>query len=227
MKKSLILFCMAPAIGAVVWHYRTTVVAYRLTLEVRVNGQTYVGSGVVATDWSRNSNPLATGEWASVDRGEAVAVDLGHNGLISLTLQGPYLQWQLPMVVYGDKAQGEDIGAYIHRLKNPRTPREIPHTALPLLVRFRDISRPSTIECVDPDKMAASFPPGTSVALVHATIAIVDESVTNGVIEKLLPWLALPRLEMDHLLAGPVWQWQAHWGQKRCLLLPSFLEATK
>jgi len=209
------------------WHFRPIIVAYRLTVAVRVNGATCTGWGVVATDWGRNANPLALNKWAFHNRGEAVTVDLGRYGSLFLTLRGQYFAWQLPMVVYGVLRGSEDLGSKIQKLRQPGPTVEISHYELPLLVRFRDTSDPNTAECVDPDRMEASFPPGTSVTLVHATLATVDGPVTVGAIEKRLPWLALPWPEMERLFTAPIWHWQPHVGQKICLLLPHDLETTK
>ena len=57
---------------------------------------------------------------------------------------------------------------------------------LPLLVRFRDINDPRTVERVDANDLAASFGPG--VYLKRATIEITRDPVTTG-IEKRLAWL--------------------------------------
>jgi hypothetical protein len=228
MKPALIiLLCVAAVTGGVAWHFRKIAVAYRLTVEVRVNGETFTGSGVVATDWGRNANPLASAKWAFHDRGEAVTVDLGRHGLVFLTLRGRYFAWQLPMAVYGKLGGSEDLGTKIQELRQPGPIVEISHDVLPLLVRFRDTSDPNTAECVDPDNMAASFPPGTSVTLARATLATVDEPATTGLIEKQLPWLALPWPAMERLLTAAIWHWLPHPGQKTCLLLPHDLETTK
>ena len=231
MKKALIvvLICVAAGVGMFLWHFRTITVAYRLTLEVQVDGETHIGSGVVANYCGRNVNPLAVGVvFACHIRGEAVTVDLGRYGPLFLVLWGKYDPTLLPVEVYGAPyAQTLDYWSYLQELTRPRPPREIPHNALPLLVRFRDINQPSTAECVDPDNMQASFPPDAHVTLVHATMAMVNEPVTIGTIEKWLPWLRLPRQELGSLLTGPVWHFLPYPGQKRCLLLPRFLESTR
>jgi hypothetical protein len=60
-----------------------------------------------------------------------------------------------------------------------------PHE-LPLLVRFRDIDDPKTVERVEPGDLAASFGPG--VYLERATIEITKDSISKG-IEKRLSWI--------------------------------------
>jgi len=229
LKRALlvVLLCVTALVAMCAWHFRTITVAYRLTIAVQVDGVTHTGSGVVAANIARNANPLWPGYFAISNRGEAVVVDLGRYGPLFLILQGKYDVLTLAQAVYGSAKPGQDVWDYFKALGEPKPARNIPHDALPLLVRFRDTSKPSTVECVNPDDMASSFPPGTSVRLVKATIAIVNASVTTGQIEKWLPWLNLPWREMDRRLTGPRWQWRWGFVKKDCLLRPSYLESTK
>ena len=74
----------------------------------------------------------------------------------------------------------------------------MPFKYLPMLVRFRDPSDPTSVERVDPADLAASFEPG--VKSDRMIIEITDASVTKG-IETALPWLA--RGESQRLIAPP------------------------
>jgi hypothetical protein len=56
-----------------------------------------------------------------------------------------------------------------------------------MLVRFRDLHDPASVERVDPSDLAASF--GAGVKLERMSIEITDAPVTKG-IEAVLPWLA-------------------------------------
>jgi hypothetical protein len=56
----------------------------------------------------------------------------------------------------------------------------------PMMVRFRDINGPTSVELVDPERLDTSFGPG--VRFSKATIAITSDAVTTG-IEKSAPWL--------------------------------------
>ena len=71
-------------------------------------------------------------------------------------------------------------------LKQRKPKAEIPIQLLPLLVRFRDIDNPTSVEQVDPSNLSVSFGPG--VLLRRATIEITDNPVTTG-IETRLKWL--------------------------------------
>jgi hypothetical protein len=62
----------------------------------------------------------------------------------------------------------------------------VPRNNDPRLVTFTDISDPKSVRRVDPDNLAASFGPGYRLRSV--TLEITDEPVTNGEVEKVLPW---------------------------------------
>jgi hypothetical protein len=66
------------------------------------------------------------------------------------------------------------------------TRADLPLDKLPMLVRFRDISDPKSVERVGPNDLATSFGPG--VKHVRAMIEITDAPVTTG-IEARLGWL--------------------------------------
>ena len=70
-----------------------------------------------------------------------------------------------------------------------RSPAEVDPADYPMLVTFRDIVDPTSVEKVDPGDLAASF--GEVVSLKSITVEVTDEPVTRG-IEKRLGWL-------DHL----------------------------
>jgi hypothetical protein len=82
---------------------------------------------------------------------------------------------------------------------------------LPLLVRFRDISDPKTVEKVDPANLAASF--GAGVKLTRATIETVPSGywpfnlfgiggspVTRGIEARLPWWKDRPNKSFDELV---------------------------
>ncbi len=83
----------------------------------------------------------------------------------------------------------------LRRLKVQHPKTDLPFDLLPMLVRFRDVNDPGSVEQVDPNDLASAFGPG--VTLRKANIAITDDPVTTG-IEQKLNWL--PNLET--VLAG-------------------------
>lgn len=139
-------------------------------------------------------------------RGEAVIVDLpGGQTLFALLTGGD-----------GDPDYAKMLGGRAEVWgKSPSEPRKGPvelypkapdtiglkHTnPLPMLVRFRDLADPTSVERVDPNDLAASFGPG--VRLKRIAIEASDDVVTNG-IEKRLIWLPS---HYDKYLSGDRYQ---------------------
>lgn len=231
MKKALALVTLAVValVGWWNWHFREIVVAYRLTAEVQVDGELHVGSGVVEIRYRRD--PFAAidqnGPWINRVVGEAVPVSLGQRGTLFFTL-GPnnnnkgFPQW-LPATVIGDPAIGEWGPKYFERLATAQGVRDIPLKLLPRLVLFSDPTRPETAECVDPEHLEDS-PRLKGAQLLHGTLEMVQEPATKS-IERLMPWLGLPRSEMVELVVGRVfWDQGLQNASITCKLYPRFFE---
>ena len=63
---------------------------------------------------------------------------------------------------------------------------EIPFEKLPMLVRFRDINDPMTVELVEPKNLTKSF--GSGVRLAHASLEMTRDPVTSKIDTELM-WL--------------------------------------
>lgn len=150
-------------------------------------------------------------------RAEATVVDLGTRGLLFATLadedrlktsmtHGTGLGCETPFprkkfdgqVDAGQSPNGE-YAAYFDGLNKQKPRGDVPFKYLPMLVRFRDIHDPKTVERVDPSDLAASFGPG--VKLGGMSIEITDAPVSKG-IESVLPWLS--HLKGENLSPAPV-----------------------
>lgn len=171
-------------------------VRYRLTLEAESDGKPVSGSGVIQVkqyDTTRSFGPIG-GAGAEVT-GEAVALDLGSKGLVFALLHGPVLglledgrPGPLLLKTFADVFGREvDPLKKIRILQRERPRREMPLKPIPMLVRFRNISEPASVEQIHPDNFAAALGPGTS--LLRVTIEITDDPVTSA-IDARLPWLA-------------------------------------
>ncbi len=179
-----------------------TTIKYRLTLEVEANGAVHTGSGVIETRWYNQSSlkGLANGiPWFVHTRGEAVTIDLGSKGLLFVLLTGvetksrgskqtyfPDDPQQVLLMQFSPLGQGSITPDFLEKLSHRRDVVKIPASGLPMLVHFRDIHDPATVEQVHPDDLATSF--GPEIKLRGATIAITDEPLTIGIEEK-LGWL--------------------------------------
>ncbi|WP_139333654.1 hypothetical protein [Bosea sp. TND4EK4] len=169
---------------------------YRLTVNVETPEGLKTGSSVVRLTEQKQLKFGESTSWSSSIKGEAVAVNLGQRGFLFVLLKGN------PMKNYASSADG--IAFHVFRATDGR-PGNIPDDApryrteslsaqlrpeqMPLMVRFRDISVPASVESVDPRDLPASF--GAGVRLRDVTLTTTSDPATE-VIVKILPWLIGP-----------------------------------
>lgn len=200
MKKPLIilLVCVAGLYGCWKVLVPTETWRYRLTLTVNDNGVLRTGSSVIEIGGrSTRDLPLPipgnTGG-IGVARGEAVVIDLGKKGMLFALLKSENDSNHAAYIVCNIFGMPNEVGGcagaatpegirYYAKLKGKS---DVPIKELPMLVRFRDINDPKTIEKVDPKNLEASF--GSGVTLENATIEMTGDAITIG-IERWLPWL--------------------------------------
>lgn len=165
---------------------------YKLTLTVDDNGKRFTGSSVVEV-YREDTTKLFSGigGYGGSFKGEAVVVDLGEKGVLFALLKGKH-GVDDPLYIFKDafpqyfptKAEVTVIDG-MRNLKNarPRPKTELSFDKIPMLVRFRDINDPKSVELVDPSDLEKTF--GAGVKLVSATLEMTDEGMTGGV-EKLI-----------------------------------------
>lgn len=175
---------------------------YKLTLVVETPEGQVVGSAVRKISAYREPiilQFLPSASYAHVDvKGEAVVVDLGQRGVLFALLKAnnegngdaEHMVFnEFPFHWKDDSGQnhiggGELTSEGIRYYRSLQAKKEIDLEKLPMLVRFRDINDPKTIELVDPNNLEKSF--GRGVKLVSATLEMTDDSVTEGV-QKYMP----------------------------------------
>ena len=154
---------------------------YKLTLVVETPEGKIIGSAV------RKVSAVSDPEWfpesvhghAGV-KGEAVVVDLGKRGVLFALLKGNDDNDYGYNIIFNEfKHSGGTTPEGIKFYSNLKASKELAFDKLPMLVRFRDINDPKTVEKVDPNNLAASF--GEGVKLVSAKLEMTDEGVTKGV----------------------------------------------
>ena len=173
-------------------------VTSRVKLTVYVDTPTgpVISSGVTAeTDGPPNL-------WESIWRlglrityvGEAQVVDLGAGGklfILPLTPDSARRDSAAPMRVIAFHLHHEVWGESGGPLEGERQLNlamgltEVPSRMLPMIVRFRDIDYPASVETVDPGDLSRSFGPGYH--LTRATIEMTNDPVTHGAVEAALP----------------------------------------
>lgn len=172
------------------WHQRLTVIVDTPDGEV---------SGASVTEVSvRDDNGLlqmqqTSGVKTSV-RGEAVVVEVLPGRYLFALLDGANA-WATHAFDLVDQPDAKDRtnSAAMAKLRSLPldTPNNLPTNAYPLLVTFIDITKPETVQKVDPANLAASFGPG--MRLKSVTLEITRESLTEGEVEKKLGWFFDPK----------------------------------
>jgi hypothetical protein len=186
--------------------FPSATVRYRLALEAAVDGKSASGSGVIEVTYGKKLRLLPNESDLYFDvHGEAVALGLGQRGtLFALLKGGEDSRSGAETIVLrafnfpgGIITGGVEDG--ISRVRKLSGKVELPLSSLPLLVRFRNINDPMTVEKVDPLNLGRSF--GSGVKLTRATLEIVSagiwplnslgitgEPITDNLQEKLV-WL--------------------------------------
>lgn len=164
------------------WHYR-----YRLAAEVEWRGKVFHGSSVVEVLRSQGSTRVE----ATV-RGEAVAVDVGDVGTLFLLLRQGWgdVDWPftVPHKAFADRLGSSSVTdpALLTRLtKMVGEKATVDPTDYPLMIVFRDIRKPLTVQEVKPDQLGHFF--GEGAKLRQVTIEITNDPITGGIRHR-FPW---------------------------------------
>ncbi|MES2913660.1 MAG: hypothetical protein V4753_00965 [Pseudomonadota bacterium] len=184
------------------WNQRLTLVIETPQGEVR-------GSAVTRVTKTETSGSLVLPEARGVRSkvtGEAVVVEVAPGKFLFALLSGTNEEkrdathWVYP--AYQLSEAGSYGGAMMKLQSKPYdTPVLVPPEGWPMLVTFDDIAKPETVRRVNPEDLAAVF--GEGVRLKAVTLKITDESVTEGRVEAVLPWLEKVGREQANLIGRP------------------------
>ncbi len=159
--------------------YPAFTIRYKLTLVVDDNGKMITGSSVRQIDL--RVNPRITPEtsvYAVKVKGKVMVMDLGEKGIFFVLFEsrrGRSSDYGYEIIFPNMGGTSVDT---IRAYSQMRSKKELEFDKLPLLVRFRDINDPKTVELVDPNDLEKTF--GKGVKLVSATLEMTDEPVTTG-----------------------------------------------
>lgn len=193
--KTLLLLVVALPFVVFKLQHPTHAWRQRLTFVVATPHGEKVGSAVQAVEWTPNPFFKDGAAFHLKLKGEAVAVEIAPGHVLFALLNGQGGEEHAGLLALyqfggGRPGQGDfpwaksDFAAVRAAHGGAATPLRPDLT--PLLVTFRDINDPKTVEQVDPANLAASF--GADVQLVRMTIEITDDPVTSG-IERKLAWI--------------------------------------
>lgn len=135
--------------------------------------------------------------------GEAVAIEIpGGQTLFALVGQLPNGKGELANAVtlaFEPRHTGpESFLAAVKKLgRKDQLGRavELPRDKYPMLVTFRDVDDPKTVEAVDPENLANRFGPGIKIRGI--SVQIVDEALTTGIEKKLSWWTKYRDRQLD------------------------------
>lgn len=208
MKKLAIIFVVTCATAAVGWvglrtawehYFPKSVIHYRLDVTFEVDGIRVTGSSVQELVVSR---ALGLSEKRASWRafGEAVVVDLPGHGAIFVLLTSPTVdsvytgstKGRFDNLIYDacslkEKRAGKSWSEFVRMTGKLSGACNVPPEELPLMVYFKDISDPETIQRLIPEQVQERF--GPNVDFVGATVTITEEPLTLGVGSR-LPWLS-------------------------------------
>jgi hypothetical protein len=159
------------------WHQK-------LTLVVETPAGEVSGSAVIAVEGNMRQLPGASNEINYKVRGEAVVVEVAPGKYLFALLGDPSEQFYWAA---RDRFTGLDREEWLPLIPRQRDPVDLFPDHMPMLVTFADVSRPETVQQVDPLHLSAAFGPG--VALKSVRLEITDEAVTEGRVEGVLGWL--------------------------------------
>ena len=172
------------------WEWRQ-----KLTVEVETPSGPITASSVITVTcksspkWLRG---LGGGGLSCFNRGEAVPVEIAPgNVLFALLKKAPGSTNYPEKVAYHVFFPNRELTTVKERSdqleRGIQGVQTLPKENYPLLVTFSDITKPKTVQKVDPDNLKATFGPG--VSLKRLTLEITNEPVTEGKIEEILRWL--------------------------------------
>jgi hypothetical protein len=184
-------------------------IRFRMTVHVETPKGLRTGSSVMEISAWENSFALNGHVRGRSFKGEAISVDLPSNRtLFALIVTERPASFQIFDIALDtlDPNYNFDWVESIARTKSERKSRESaivsPFRSLgltkqiqsgvpfrsnyPMLVTFRDLNTPASVERIDPQNLGASFGPGYSIKAI--TVEMTDQPLTQKIAQK-LPWL--------------------------------------
>ena len=171
---------------------------YRLRIIVDVDGQQYEGASVIETEIADRRGtwwlPPEAPQLVFNSRGDAVVIDLREHGLLFGLLVRPEFHDGFAagnafdiLSSFLPRDQATDLDSSLRNVLRLEGEFQLREADQPTLVRFRDISDPTTAKSVDAGRFAEIY--GAGASSQRATISVTSDPITRG-IDKVLPWLA-------------------------------------
>ncbi len=174
------------------WHQKTT-------LEIETPNGLKTGSSIVSVMWKEGSRIggyfPGTEKANSSFSGEATVVEVLPGKYLFALLKGETHLGDPEVVALGMFGADGTIRHAAPILKNSRQKEDIPRDRYPLLVTFKDINDPASVQKVAPDELATIF--GPNIKLKNITLEITDEPLTRGRVLEALEWAKTRNIPVD------------------------------
>ena len=164
----------------------------KLTITVETPAGEVSASSVSQVSWSKHWIQTDGMGWDYDVTGEAVVVEVTPGRYLFALLKGAgtteYMGSVAAASIAGRESRVID-GDLFDEVRDQRDRAAgvitVPDYQFPMLVTFDDIADPASVKLVDATDLATSFGPG--VRLKSVTLVVIDEQVTKGVLEGVLP----------------------------------------
>jgi hypothetical protein len=199
--------------GYIQINYPTCTFRYKLTAEVMTPDGLKTGSSVIEVSYSNFASLSGVPNLILNVKGEANYLDLGSGKNLFLMLsnrasgrnlsenyerpEGALDALKLPLKILDLHWRFGDQRALLAQIPAARAKGqvEVPFENLPTLAIFHDLTKPDTVEIVQPDSLSKTY--GSGYQLKKVVLEITDEHPQNR-IETILPWLEQKRLEWEN-----------------------------
>lgn len=168
---------------------------YKLTVSAEVDGKACEGSGVLQVTFQNTTRIFGSlGGTGNIVKGEAIAIDCGDQKLFVLVSgqdvglpEGTGYPARLIFDAFrGPSNPKTDALQRLAELRATKPRAEISTSLLPMVVRFRDLKNPESVERVDVTNSNRTSEP--KIRIVKAIVEITDDAITKGIGEQLI-WL--------------------------------------
>jgi hypothetical protein len=182
-RRSLMQFTGLASAATLLSGCGSTIWKQKITITVQTPSGEKSGSAVTQVDSSIGTY-IGAGTMANQTlQGEATVVDLGNGKYLFglLSEKSKTLAWQ----IFEDEVPKDTEGAWGAIAGKQGIVKAVP--IYPMLVTFANLADPESVKEVKPSDLAGTF--GAGYSLKSITLEITDEKVTEGVVEKVLPWM--------------------------------------
>ena|SRR6218665_155789 len=200
----------ACAVAGTSAEYPSTKIRYKMTVEVETPEGIKTGSSVREISMVSRPEMLAEGNdtHMTLEKGEAVVVDLGERGVLFALLSGPssgsdHDVWVILRAFPSSCPEGAVSKCSIRYYSNIKTPetKMLDLNNYPTFVKFKDTAEPLSVEIVS--KYAERSMPdgyggearsikevfGSGVSIKSVKIEVTKDIARNGELARVLPWL--------------------------------------